>query len=387
MPNAAAHASAQSGIAPNRRRWRIVHSECSTGWGGQEHRVLAELAGFQKRQCPVWLFAPTASGIWKRARATGVETIPITGAKLRFAPQVIHLSRWLRAHQIEVVNTHSSRDGWIVGMAARMARTPFLVRSRHIDVDYPNPWLSRHAYVTLADHVLTTSQRITEHFQRIFHLPDNRISTVPTGIDTTRFRPEGPKAPLHRAGGSVARPVLGMVSVLRSWKGHSVFLHALKLLAQRELEFEAVIVGEGPIRSQVESLIREHNLGNRVQMMGHREDVDAVLRGLDILVIPSTAHEGVPQIGMQAMACGTPVVGSDTGGIPEIIRPGRTGRIFPSGNAEALAAALTEALNESAKTRALAAAAVEEARHSHSIEGMLDTLDALYARHLGAATP
>ncbi len=122
-------------------------------------------------------------------------------------------------------------------------------------------------------------------------------------------------------------------------------------------------------------------------MAGHREDVEAVLRGLDVLVIPSTAHEGIPQIGLQAMACGTPVVGSDTGGIPEIIRPGQTGRIFPSGDAVALADRLQETVLDMGRTRDMASAAVNESRRRHSLEVMLDTLEALYGRHLGTCAP
>ena len=64
-------------------------------------------------------------------------------------------------------------------------------------MDYPNRWLSRHAYTTLADHVLTTSQKITAHFQEMFDLPDDRISTVPTGIDLEIFSPSGVKAKFH----------------------------------------------------------------------------------------------------------------------------------------------------------------------------------------------
>jgi len=372
---------------PGQRKWRIVHSECSTGWGGQEHRVLAELAGFRRRGSETWLLAPERSGIEQRCREVGIPVLAISSAKLRFVPQVVSLSRWLRKNRIEIVNTHSSRDGWLVGCASRLARIPLLIRSRHIDVDYPNPWLSRHAYTTFADHILTTSRRITEHFQRIFQLPTDRISTVPTGIDVTRFRPDGVRNRLLAPGAMDQAPLIGMVSVLRSWKGHPVFALALRILADRGVNFQAVIVGEGPFRAQIQASLAEHGLSQRVLMAGHREDVEAVLRGLDVLVIPSTAHEGIPQIGLQAMACGTPVVGSDTGGIPEIIRPNETGRIFPSGDAVALADRLQETVSEMGRTRDLALAAVEESRRRHSLEVMLDTLEALYGRHLGTCAP
>jgi glycosyltransferase involved in cell wall biosynthesis len=363
------------------RRWRIVHSECSTGWGGQEHRVVAELTGFQNRGNQVWLVAPSTSLIVQRATKANIATVPLRFEKLRFPFEVIQSAGWLRRHKIQVVNTHSSRDGWLVGLAGRLARVPLIVRTRHIDVEYPNKWLSRHAFTTLADHVLTTSQKITAHFREMFRLPDDRISTVPTGIDLDRFSSAGPKASL--AGRRDERaPLIGMISVLRSWKGHTTFLEAAQLLKAAGFNGRFVIVGDGPIQHRIEEQIREKHLTERAMLTGHREDVPELLRALSVLVIASTQHEGVPQIGLQALATKTPVIGSDVGGIPEIIRPGETGRIFSAGDPHALAKAIRETLDETDATRSMAERGRALVEAKHSLNAMLDTLDALYRRHV-----
>jgi glycosyltransferase involved in cell wall biosynthesis len=362
--------------------WRIVHSESSTGWGGQEHRVMTELTGFQSRDSQVWLIAPPQSQIFRRATEATVPTLELRPGKWRFPFEVVRLAHWLRQQRVDVVNTHSSRDGWLVGIAARLAGVPFVVRTRHIDVSYPNRWLSRHAYTTLADHVLTTSQKINAHFREMFRLPDDRISTVPTGINLDRFSPTGPKADLVPTAAGV--PIIGMISILRSWKGHSTFLHAADLLRSSGFNACFVICGEGPMRNQIGKEIRELQLSDQVTLTGHREDVPEILRALSVLVIASTRHEGVPQIGLQALATKTPVVGSDAGGTPEIIRPGETGRIFPAGDAQALAEAIRETLEQPQATRAMRerGRAMVEARHG--LETMLDTVSAIYQRHLRA---
>src|SRR5206468_251537 len=110
----------------------------------------------------------------------------------------------------------------------------------------------------------------------------------------------------------------------------------------------------------------------------------AVLRALSVLVIPSTDHEGVPQIGLQALATKTPVIGSDVGGIPEIIRPGETGRIFPARDAFSLARAIRETLDHPESTRAMAERGRAMVVATHSLEAMLNKLDALYQRYLPA---
>ncbi len=366
-----------------KRRWHIVHSECSTGWGGQEHRVLAELTGFQKRGEQVWLVAPSGSVIFRRAADAGIATLPLQPERWRLPIESVRLARWLRRQRVEVVNTHSSRDGWLVGLAARLAGVPLIVRTRHIDVSYPYRWLSRHAFTTLADHILTTSRKIANHFQEVFHLPDERISTVPTGIDLERFTPTANRAALAANPPEVA-PCVGMVSVLRSWKGHGTFLQAAHLLKSAGFDARFLIVGDGPMRGVIEDRIRELRLEDRVALTGHREDVPEILRSLSVLVIASTDHEGVPQIGLQALATKTPVVGSDVGGTPEIIRPGETGRIFAAGDVKALGKAIRETLEDAETTRTMCDNGRALVEAGHSLDAMLDTIDALYQRYLPA---
>ena len=363
------------------RLWRIAHSEASLGWGGQENRVLTELIGFQRRGCAVWLLAPVESRIYERALQAGVPVVPVNFSKIRLPLNIIKFALWLRKNRIQVLNPHSSRDGWLFGLAGRLAGVPMIIRTRHIDVDYPNPAVSRHAFVTLADHILTTSDRIRSHFQEIFKLTDDRISTLSTGIDLNRFLPAAREENLF-SNGLQTMPVIGMISVLRSWKGHEIFLEAARILTDEGFSARYIIVGEGPGKKRIEKAIAALKLEELVSMEGHREDVPTVLRALDVLVIPSTAHEGVPQIGLQALATQTPVVGSDVGGIPEIIRPGETGRIFPSGDAAALARALRETIEQSEVTRAMTDRGLLNVQAEHSLNVMLDKLDTLYASRI-----
>ncbi len=363
-------------------QWRIVHSEASLGWGGQEHRVLAELRGFRSRGSWVALLAPPLSEIYKRCVAEGIAVRPLDTRKSRYLLNAWRLRTWLRANDVQIVNTHSSRDGYLVGAAARLARTPLCIRSRHIDVSYRNPRISRLAFSSLADHVMTTSGRITTHLKDTFRLPHDRISTVSTGVDTERFSPDGVAADLSIVPGSDDAPLVGMASVLRSWKGHADYLRAARILKDRGVLARYVIVGDGPQRANIIETISELDLREDVTMLGHREDVDELLRSLDVLVVPSTGHEGIPQIGLQALACGTAVVGTDAGGIPEIIQEGRTGRIAPTKDPRGLAAAIEATLTEPEKTQAYVKAGRDLVLQGHSLAHMLDRVDQLYRRHL-----
>src|SRR5260221_6671051 len=104
----------------SKRRWRIVHSESSTGWGGQEHRTLAELMAFGRRGNDVWLFAPTESQIFRRTHQRGLAVKPVGFGRRQFLSSVLQSARLLSQIRPDVLNTHSSRDGWIVVPAGRI---------------------------------------------------------------------------------------------------------------------------------------------------------------------------------------------------------------------------------------------------------------------------
>ena len=368
---------------PQRLPWRIVHSEASFGWGGQEHRILAELQGFHRRGHDVWLVAPEQSGVFHRASQAGISVkAQRFDQRLLLPLHVVRMASWLRRQRIQIVNTHSSRDGWMLTLASRMARVPLVIRSRHFDVPIPNKSLSRLVYKEWTHHVITTSERITEKLLETFELSPEEVTTMATGVDLDRFQPEGPRAELSLPPLPSGTPLIGMISVIRHAKGTQILAEAARLLRDEGRRVHCVIVGDGPWRSHLEAVIAELGVKDLFSLLGHREDVPEIMRSLNLIAIPSF-HEAVPQSGLQALATGVPVVASDVGGIPDIIKQGITGRLVPPKDAAALAQAIRDTLDQREKTRAMTAAGLELIRAEHSLEKMLDRLEAIYRQHLG----
>jgi glycosyltransferase involved in cell wall biosynthesis len=369
---------------PKKRIWRIAHSEASVGWGGQEHRILAEINGFRSRGNEVWLIAPIDSQIYQRASQAGVPVLAQRFDQRHLLPlYILKLAWWLHRRRIEIVNPHSSRDGWLLTMAARIARVPLIIRSRHFDVPIPNKSLSRLIYKEWVHHIITTSPKITNSLISTFDLDPAGITTLPTGVDLERFNPEGPKADFSAYALPSEKPLIGMITVIRAAKGIQVLAEAVHLLkTQYGVEVHCIIAGDGPSIPYVESEISRFSVGNQFTFLGHREDVPEIMRTLDIVAIPSF-HEAIPQSGLQALAMGVPVVASDVGGIPSIIRHGETGRLVPPHDAAALAAAIRETLGQKAQTQAMCRAGQQLVMNHHSLAVMLDRLDAIYRQHLG----
>ncbi len=371
---------------PLRRKWRIVHSEASLGWGGQEHRVLAELTGFQHRGSETWLIAPPHSQIFQRASQASIRVRAQRFDQRLLLPfHTLNLAWWLRRQQIEIVNPHSSRDGWMLTLAARIARVPLIIRSRHFDVPIPNKSLSRLIYKEWTHHIITTSPRITETLIATFDLSTNEVSTIPTGVDLRRFRPDGSRATLPLPVLPPDTPLVGMISVIRYAKGIQILAEAARLLREQGILIHCVIVGDGPWRTHLEEVISRLGVQDQFTLTGHREDVPDIMRTLDILAIPSF-HEAIPQSGLQALATGVPVVASDVGGIPSIIKNGKTGRLVPAQDAAALAAALGETLEQRERTRMMSDAGRSYIECEHSLDSMLASIESIYHRHLGSSS-
>jgi glycosyltransferase involved in cell wall biosynthesis len=273
--------------------------------------------------------------------------VPLTILPLanRTPSSVMAVRRFLKQWRPDVVNPHSSVDGWLVGLARiGLDPRPRVVRTRHLSARVPRNPASRWVYNRGADFVLTTGEAIVEALSADGFLPRSRLAAVPTGIDAHVFKP-GDKA---AARGALGLPhdkfLFGIAATLRSWKGHSFLLDALKRAGDPRMH--VVIVGDGPQQDNIERQIATLDIARQVTLAGRQADVAAYLRAFDAFVLPSYANEGVPQALLQAMAACLPIISCPVGGIPECTQGFDTVTLVPPKNAAALAAAMTAVLNQ-----------------------------------------
>ncbi len=366
------------------RRLRIVHTESSKGWGGQEWRIFLELRWMALQGHLVWLVAPRDSRIYAECVKVGIPVVDFAFSRLDWTWGLCRLICFFKHHRIDVVNTHSSRDAWLGGVAARLAQVPLIIRSRHIEVEYRSRFLARVAFEALPDYVLTTSQRIVDRLVAEQGINPQRLECLPTGVDVSRFSPRSSGPVLKELGLPESTPLVGMISVLRSWKGHDDFIVAAKLFLERSPSSPVhfVIAGEGPCQASIRAKIESSGLTDRVHMLGYRGDVPDVLASLAVLILPSYAHEGVPQIVLQAQAMARPVIGTRIGGIPEVIRDGETGWLVPPRDPVALADTLRRVLEAPGLAAEAGRRAFERISQFHTLDVMGRELEKIYGRYL-----
>ena len=213
--------------------------------------------------------------------------------------------------------------GVLLGLALRR---PVVVTARGDDLDlistYRIPrrwiqWAARHAAG-----LITVSNGLKRRLIEL-GIPEKRIRTLRNGVDATVFQPQDREAARRELGFS--RPTILAVGNLVPKKRHVVAVEALRELPEVDL----VIVGDGPERSRIEALGRELGVSERMRLLGRKsqEDLPAIYSAADLLVHPSS-REGWPNVLLESMACGTPVIAGNFRGVEDIITSPSAGRIL-----------------------------------------------------------
>ena len=357
---------------------KIVHTEASAGWGGQEIRVLEEARGLIARGHEVTLLCTAPSRIFDEAPRFGVPATALAIGRKRL-PGLAAMRHWLAKHRPDVVNTHSSTDSWLAGLACTtLTRPPAIVRTRHISAPVSPSAGTRWLYGRSARHVVTTGEALRQTLIETLCLAPASVTSIPTGIDTQRFTPSN-KAEVRRALGlDVDRHYLGIIATLRSWKGHLYLLDAFAKLGL--VDWTLLIVGEGPMQDRLKARVNELGLQQRVVFVGQKPDPENWLRALDIFCLPSYANEGVPQSIMQAMLTELPIVTTPVGAILEAASDENTALIVPPQNADALAAAIERLIIDPPLARKLAETARQHALACFSRDLMLDRMESIFRK-------
>jgi len=351
----------------------VLHTEASPGLGGQEVRTLNEARWTMERGWRVILACQASGRLHDRARAAGLEAVEVAMRAPWDVAALARLARLITRERVDVVHTHSSIDGWLGGMAARLARVP-VVRTRHVSIRIRRRW--NPVYTWLADRVITSGEAIRSIVVAA-GVPASRVVAIPAGVDLGTFTaPSGVPAVVEALG--LSRPVIGSVAMFRGSKGHPHLLDAFLHVRRRYPGARLLLVGDGIRRSWVEGMARDKGLGEAVIFTGFRSDVPVLLGAMDCFVLASTRTEGVPQSLLQAFAVGVPAVASAIGGIPEVVVDGETGLLVKPEHSEALAAAILTVLEDrpAAARRAEAARRLVEERFSHATS--ISRLLALY---------
>jgi len=239
------------------------------------------------------------------------------------------LWRLMRIRQIDAVVTVGAGDKMFWGrLAANLAGVPVIVSALHStgwpdSVGKLNRWLTpiTDAFIGVAD---AHGQHLVEHER----FPADKVQIIYNGVDTKRFCPGDKPAVLRELGLPADAKVVAILAALRPEKNHEMFLVGAAQILRQEPNAIFLVIGDGPLRSNLEQLAEQLGVAASTQFLGSRPDVERILQAVDVLALTSH-NEASPVSILEGLSCGVPCVASNVGSVSETVIENVTGKLFP----------------------------------------------------------
>lgn len=289
------------------------------------------------------------------------------------------LRGYFRQEKPDLVHTHLYYGDLYGIPAARLARIPFVVSTRHNIEQYRKKRLWR-LTGRGTTHVIAISDAVARFTHTQEAVPTKKITTVYHGIPL----PDDDlpvKSLRHDLGLSDDAVIVVTVARLTEQKGIRYAIDAFALIREATSDVRYVVVGDGELRQELELQVRASGLTDLVHFLGWRDDTDALLAQCDVFLLPSL-WEGFGIALLEAMAHRLPIVCSRVGATPEIVMDGETGYLVEAGNPPSIADGLTKLLNDPEKARRMGEAGRQRLESVFSLQSMIDQTAAVYHRLL-----
>lgn len=363
----------------------------STQFGGGEVYLLNLLRHFRERAEVAVACARENGLMLERVRALGVRhrEFPLG---YRHLPGVVRsLAEWQAEEGFDLVHANGRRSQLSAALLAGRTGVPVVGadlvatltwsgRPAEVAQNLVAALVNRLVAVPRMKRIVVLCEHMRQESLRWLRIPPERLVTVYNAVDPDHFAPQPPGAELKRSLGFPAEsPVIGCSARLVPHKGQGLLVEAVARLRRSDLR--VLLIGDGPDEEDLRRRIAALGLEPQFHLMDFPLDLRPYLALVDVLVLPSSS-EGLPTALLQGMAMERPVVGTDVQGIPEVIRDGVNGRLFPLGDADALADRLRELLDSPDRRAEMGREGRRRVLEDFSLSRMLERLEAVYDQAL-----
>ncbi len=248
---------------------------------------------------------------------------------------LLHIVRIIRKHKPQIVHTHTSKAGLLGRLAAKLCRVPIILHTPHGHVffGYFGPIQSKlfillEKLVSLiTDRIVTLTDREKRDHLVAKIAKKDKFAVIFSGVDLRKFKEISLLMKLEikqKMGIPERSQIVGTIGRLVPVKGHEYFIEAAQYILLKHPDTYFIIVGDGPLKEDLEKKAQNFGIGNNILFLGWREDIDVILSLFDIFVL-SSLNEGMGRVLVEAMALGKPIVASDVGGIPDLVIHNKNG--------------------------------------------------------------
>lgn len=368
-------------------RMRVLHVLPNFGLGGAE-RMATHLLLHLDRSCfavaAISLFDRQGTDLEAMLDRTGIQ-VWYLGKRKGFDPRMYgRLGRVVREFQPDVVHTHRYVLRYLLPfiLARRVRVWVHTVHSvAEKEVDRPGKWIHRVAFRVGVVPVAIAGE-VARSLERVYGLRNAPL--IPNGIPLGHYASGKDTRKAWRTREGYEDGTVLFVSVARMSPPKDPFslIQAFSIATSRNNRLRLLLVGDGPLRPELEARVKALGLEDKVRFLGVRADVPEVLAAADAFVL-SSRWEGNPLSVMEAMAAGKPVIATAVGGVPELVEDGVSGVLVPPENVDALAEAMLKLAGDADLRRQLGQAAFKRAKERFDVSVMVQAYAALYERLLG----
>jgi glycosyltransferase involved in cell wall biosynthesis len=328
----------------------------------------------------------------KAVRAQGVKVIALPTMVRSIRPlkdlrALLSLVWLIFKEKPDIVHTHSSKAGILGRLAAKLAGVPHIIHTPHGHVFYGHfgiiaskifLWVET-IFSKFTDRMVALTDGEKNDYIKLSVCPPQKLFKIHSGVDLKQY--------MHSNGNRVEKKrslgldqnstVIGFVGWLLPIKGPAYLLKAMAHIWPEHPTASLVMVGKGELDVDLRAQALKINANGRIKFLGWREDIHEILPVFDLLVLPSL-NEGMGRVLVEAMAAGKPVVASEVGGIPDLVKHGETGYLVRPADERALANGIKKLLNDPESARQMGQRGKEYCRQ-FSLEAMIQKLDDLYS--------
>ncbi|OIR02827.1 alpha-D-kanosaminyltransferase [mine drainage metagenome] len=359
---------------------KILHTESSMHWGGQEFRTLLEHNYLNEHQHESWLICHPESQLYQKAVTTGAKNIIAMNLSKAWRLDIaLRLLLICKLKRINVINSHSAKDS-LLCLLAYLFGTP-LVRSRQIT----NSIRKKFSYSHCCSHILAAADIIKSMLINA-GVDQKKITVIGEGVDLQEFNPNVDSDYLKKEFNIQPNDkVIINIGMIRADKGQKYFLDAAIKILKLRTDVKFFLIGEAteaskPFERELIESISQHKIADHFVMTGYRNDVAAFIHLSDLVVVASIGTEAQSRIVPQSFATSRTVVTTNAGGLTELVSHEANGLVVPPSNAEAMSEAIIRLLDNQALKHKLESAAYTMAINQLSFEQMMTKTITLYTQ-------
>lgn len=357
----------------------FMNSVAQETWGGVEKWMLVAARGLAGRGHRIVVCARPESLFVQRSREAGLEVLPLKIGSDFGLVNIYKLAAFFRRNDIQAVVANLNKDVRLAGLAGKFSTRPVVLARAGLAI-LPDNWTYRLTFRWLADGIITNTRSIREQYLSYGWLPGDFVRVIHNGIDIHLPAPSAREKVRERHNLPGREPVIGIFGRLVRQKQHTLFLDVFKNILKEFPEAVALIAGDGSCREEIQKYAFDLGILDSIYMLGFQKDVWDLYHYCDVVLMTSEV-EGLPNVVMEAMLAGRPVVAFNVGGVDELIEDGVTGFSVPPNDIFLMTQRTLELLLSPDLRESIGRRARDFVEQNFSLEKMLDQVE-LYLKDL-----